>query len=190
MKKIGIITNIKFSELSKNFHKTDIIKFVNNVYNNFITQGKLLKSEIILISTGNPWIEHVPISLFLLNEQNKDELDNKYAGLELCVPTCINYKTKKFLNTHEGRKLNEIHENYKLISNIDTLEELSKNIQPNKSNKTNKKTFIKRGFKQAKTMMINNCDIILVFGFDNLPDTELWNKITCDKYYYSMSSFL
>lgn len=176
MVKIGIITPILIHELDKYLNNTKVLEYVEKVYNEFIEKNKLKKSEIILVSNGYPWINHVPVSIFLKNEDSEG-----YAGIELCMPTEVNSKQKEFLNTHEGRVLNVLFRKYKEITNIDGLENLSRIVQARKSNK---KSIIKRGYKQANTMMVRNCDYVLVFGFSETPESELWNKILCHKEYY------
>ena len=103
------------------------------------------------------------------------------------MPTKINHKTQNFLNTHEGRSLNELHNKYKEISSIDSLNNLSRIVQ---AQKTNKKSIIKRGFKQANTLMVHNCNYVLVFGLSDFPDVEIWNKILCEKEYYTLKMSL
>lgn len=185
MVKIGILTTIPYTQLSKNFDNSQFLEYVQNVYNDFINKHNFKKSDIILISNGYPWIDHLPVSLFLSNyDKNKvnlNDANDEYAGIELCMPTKINHKTQNFLNTHEGRSLNELHNKYKEISSIDSLNNLSRIVQAQKSNK---KSIIKRGFKQANTLMVRNCDYVLVFGLSDSPDIETWNKILCEKEYF------
>lgn len=197
MVKIGIITTISYDQLSKNFDNSKILEYVESVFNDFTNKHNFKKSDIILISNGYPWIDHVPVSLFLSSEdknknKNKNEDVNnnntvdEYVGIELCMPTEINHKTQNFLNTHEGRSLNNLHNKYKEISGVDSLNNLSRIVQAKKSNK---KSIIKRGFKQANTVMVRNCDYVLVFGLPEMADSEIWNKILCEKEYYSIKSF-
>lgn len=186
MVKIGIIGLIPYSELVKYFTNTKVLEYVESVYGEFIKKQDFKKSDIILVSNGYPWIYHVPVSLFLANSENikNGGLEDEYAGIELCMPIDVNPKTKQFLNTHEGRTLNEVHGKYKEISSIDSLENLARIVQAKKSNK---KSIIKRGFKQANTLMVRNCDHILVFGLSETPKGDLWDKILCAKEYYNIS---
>lgn len=199
MVKIGIITTIPYFQLSKNFDNSKIIEYVETVFNDFTNKYNFKKSDIILVSNGYPWIDHVLVNLFLLNEDknknksedinnnNNNNSNDEYVGIELCMPTEINHKTQNFLNTHEGRSLNELHNKYKEISGIDSLNNLSRIVQAKKSNK---KSIIKRGFKQANTVMVRNCDYVLVFGLSEIPDSEIWNKILCEKEYYTIKMIL
>lgn len=195
MVKIGIVALIPYGEITKYFANVKILEYVENTYNSFIEGHKFKKSDIILVSNGYPWINHVPVTLFLVNsekikdvslEKEDKELD-EYAGIELCMPTEVNSKTKSFLNTHEGRTLNLTHGKYKEVSEIDSLDNLARIVQAQKSNK---KSIIKRGFKQANTMMVRNCDHILVFGLTAEPEGEFWDKILCEKEYYDITNLI
>lgn len=177
MVKIGIITPISIHDLTKHLNNIAVFEYVEQVYKDFIEKNNFKKSDITLVSNGYPWINHIPVSIFLKDEE--------YAGIELCMPTEINSKEKQFLNTHEGRVLNELHKKYKDISNIDSLDNLSRIVQ---ARKPNKKQIIKRGYKQANTLMVRNCDYVLVFGFSDIPEGELWNKILCNKEYFMLKN--
>lgn len=178
--KLGIMTSLMHYEISKYF-EYNILKEIEEIVHNFINEHKLNKKDIILISNGYPWINHLPITLYLN--------DNEYGGIELYTPSDINHKTKTFVNTHEGRFLTDIHLKYKNISNIDTLNDFTNLIYPKKNNQ---KIIIKRGYKQSNTNMVRNCDYILYFGLDdiNMENDILWNKIKCDKKYYNISGLL
>ncbi len=188
MVKIGIIGLVPYSEITKYFANVNVLEFVEDIYNKFIEKHNFKKSDIILVSNGYPWISHIPVSLFLANDENikNGSLEDEYAGIELCMPTEHSAKTKLFLNTHEGRNLSEIHKKYKEVSKIDSLDELSRIVQAQKSNK---KSIIKRGFKQANTMMVRNCDYVLVFGLCETPEGEIWDKILCGREYYDIQVF-
>ena len=158
---------------------TKVIEYVEKVYSEFIEKNSFKKSDITLVSNGYPWINHIPVSLFLQSE----ELDG-YAGIELCMPTEISPKEHKFLNTHEGRVLNELFLKYKQVSEIDGLDNLARVIQ---ARKPNKKQIIKRGYTQANTLMVRNCNHVLFFGLTEIPEGELWEKILCNKLYFHIS---
>jgi hypothetical protein len=188
MVKIGIITTIPYMDYEKKFDNIKILEYVEKTYNEYIEKLNFKKSDIVLVSNGYPWINHLPISIFLNNEENV-EINEKYSGIELCMPSDINNKTEQFVNTHEGRSLNNLHSKYKEKTLIDTLKDLSK-ISKEKEKQKNKKIKIKRGFKQANTFMVRNCDCILVFGILEKPEEyELWNKIMCNKQYYNIKDF-
>jgi hypothetical protein len=179
MVKIGIITPILIHDLPKYFTNLTVLEFAEKIFNEFIEKNNFKKTDITLVTNGYPWINHLPVSLFL----NDDGMEG-FAGIELCMPTEVSAKEKKFLNTHEGRVLNNLHEKFTEISNINGLENLARIVQARKSNK---KSIIKRGYKQANTMMVRNCDHVLVFGLTDAPECELWDKILCNKEYYKLS---
>ena len=176
MNKIGVVSDILVHDFPKYFNNTKILESIERIYNDFIEKNNFKKSEITLVSNGYPWINHLPVTLFLKNEENES-----YAGIELCIPTEINFKERHFLNTHEGRTLNELHKKYKECTTIDSLDDLSRIVQ---AKKPNKKSIIKRGYKQANTMMVRNCNYVLVFGLTEKPESELWEKILCQKEYF------
>lgn len=177
MVKIGIITPILIHDLTKHLNNTSILEYVEQTYNNFIEKNNFKKSDITLVSNGYPWINHIPVTLFLQTDD--------YAGIELCMPTEINPKERKFLNTHEGRVLNNLFGIWKGTTSIDGLDNLARIV---KARKPNKKQIIKRGYKQANTMMVRNCDYVLYFDFGETPSGELWDKILCNKEYFSIGT--
>lgn len=179
MVKIGIITPILIHDLPKYMNNIKILTHVEQLYNDFIEKNAFNKSDIVLVSNGYPWINHVPVSIFLNSNDSAD-----YAGIELCMPTEINSKEHKFLNTHEGRVLNDLFLKYKDISGLDGLDNMARIIQ---ARKPNKKQIVKRGYKQANTMMVRNCDHVLFFGLTENPEGELWNKILCNKVYFDIN---
>jgi hypothetical protein len=180
MIRIGIITTILIHDLWKYISNIEIINYVEKILLEYIENNNLKYEEITLISNGYPWIEHIPVNLYLKNENTP----NSFGNIELYMPTGINSKEEQFLNTHEGRVLNSLHNKYKSITNIDSLENLTKIT---KYTKPQKKIIIKRGYKQANTLMVRNCDYVLVFGLTETPQEELWNKILCKKAYYKLS---
>jgi hypothetical protein len=127
------------------------------------------KNKIILVSGGSAWMDHVAIQLFI---------QGGYGGLELYLPSEFNVKSKKYKNTHEGRKLNELHSACQNKTGLSIFEELTYANQKN----TNIKIVIKRGFIQRNTLIAKNCDHLLSFTFDkNQPSgggtLDTWNKV-------------
>lgn len=182
MVKIGIICTIPNHLIEKYLNNKEIKQKAKTIYEDFIKNKNFNKSDIILVGNGHPWISHLPIEMYMSETNNQDS--EKYSGLELYMCTGINIKSKIFMNTHEGRTLNIIHEKYKLFSNVDSLEQLT---FISKEKITNKKIVIKRGFKQANTLMVRNCDYVLVFGLDENTDSEFLNKIHCNKQYFVLN---
>lgn len=109
-------------------------------------------SEIILVSGGSAWADHVAIQLFLTKE---------FAGLELYLPSKFDFKQKKYVNTHEGRTLNTLHQECAEKTQINILEEIARAVTTKGA-----KIVIKRGFTQRNTLIAQNCDHLLAFTFN------------------------
>uniref|UniRef100_A0A6C0LTY4 Uncharacterized protein n=1 Tax=viral metagenome TaxID=1070528 RepID=A0A6C0LTY4_9ZZZZ len=123
--------------------------------------------EIILVSGGSPWIDHVAIQLFLTD---------KFAGLQLYLPSKFDVKKNHYVNTHEGRKLNELHNIFSKKIDINSLFELTRAILQTKNIE------IKRGFLQRNNLIAKNCDHLLVFTFEDKYPTKgdiahTWKKV-------------
>src|ERR1700733_10146311 len=100
--------------------------------------------EIILVSGGSPWIDHVAIQLYL--------------------PSKFDVKKNHYVNTHEGRKLNELHNIFSKKIDINSLFELT------------------RAILQTKNIIAKNCDHLLVFTFEDKYPTKgdiahTWKKV-------------
>ena len=178
MIKIGIVCLIPNTQIFNYFFDNTLIEKVKGIYEDFLIKNNFDKQNITLVGNGHPWINHLPVQLYL------DSEEKVYAGIELYMCTGINIKSKIFMNTHEGRTLNIVHEKCKNINNLDSLEQLT---LITKEKFPNKKIQIKRGFKQANTLMVRNCSHVLVFGLEAEPTNELWNKILCDKEYFCLA---
>ena len=137
MVKIGIITPILIHDLSKYMNNTIVLKYVEQIFNAFIKKTGFKNSDIILVSNGYPWINHILVNQFL-----QTDISDEYAGIELYMPNEISPKERKFLNTHEGRVLNDLFLKYKNISGIDGLDNLTRIVE---ARKPNKKQIVKRG---------------------------------------------
>lgn len=126
-------------------------------------------SEIILVSGGSAWADHVAVQLYLTGE---------FAGIELYLPSRFDIKQKKYINTHEGRKLNSLHAECQEKTGVNVFEELTKTV----SRKAVKVT-IQRGFLARNTLISKNCDYLVAFTFN--PDSpqkggtfDTWKKTT------------
>lgn len=115
--------------------------------------------KIILCSGGSAWAEHVAIRLYS---------SKKFGGLELYLATEFNKKRKKYKNTHEGRLMNMLHEKYREITGIDSLDELCSVISSPKV-----KIMVKRGFKQRNSLITQNSDHLIVHLFSKDTDSEI-----------------
>jgi len=124
--------------------------------------------NIILVSGGSAWADHVAVQLYLTWE---------FAGLELYLPSKFDIKQKKYVNTHEGRTLNALHQECKDKTGVDVLDELMRAI----NGKDRAKVTIQRGFLQRNTLIAKNSDHLIAFTFS--PDTpteggtfDTWKK--------------
>lgn len=124
------------------------------------------KTELItLISGGSSWADHVAIQLFL---------EYQFSGLQLYLPSDFNINEKRYINTHEGRTLNALHQECKEKTGIDTLNELS--VIMDKASIT-----VQRGFIKRNTLIARKCDYLIAFTFnDNVCEgvtLDTWNKV-------------
>lgn len=130
---------------------------------------KVEPKNIILVSGGSAWCDHTAIKLYL---------ENKYAGLDLYLVSKFNHKNKCYVNTHEGRKLNQLHLECQEKTNCDVLFELARAVT-----KKNTKIIIQRAFKPRNTLISKNCDYLMVFNFsDTIGGDKLntWNLVKHD----------
>lgn len=128
-------------------------------------------ADVILVSGGSAWMDHVAINLFL---------GGGFGGLHLYLPSEFNHKQKKFNNTHEGRTLNELHTEFSFKTKINSLEDLCKVVT--RGPKYGIKIHIKRGFLQRNTLVAQNCDHLLAFSFaSNESSIAGGTKNTWDK---------
>lgn len=134
---------------------------------------EVLKTEpcnIILVSGGSAWADHVAVQLYLDKEKN-------FGGLELYLPSKFDLKYNHYVNTHEGRLLNKLHKQCQEKTGIDVLLELGKVLH-----RPGVKVVIQRGFFPRNTLIAKNCDHLLAFTFDKEKPTgggtlDTWNKV-------------
>lgn len=108
-------------------------------------------NEIILVSGGSAWVDHVAIQLYL---------EEKFAGLELYLPANFDTKNKKYESTHEGLILNKLHNDCALKTNVDVFKELCEVVAD-----PDVKIIIKKGFFQRNTLISQNNDHLIAFTF-------------------------
>lgn len=130
---------------------------------------KTVPKNIILVSGGSAWADHVAVQLYLTD---------MFAGLELYLPSKFDHKQKKYVNTHEGRTLNMLHSQCEKKTGFKVFDELTRAVL-----KKNTKITIKRGFKQRNTLVAKNCDYLIAYTFGkDLPKPggtlHTWNKVT------------
>jgi|SRR5579872_589841 len=142
--------------------KENVITYISNVINR-PTQ------DIILVSGGSAWADHVAVQLFR---------EGGFGGLELYLPSEFNTKSHIFKNTHEGRELNKIHQHCQDKTGLPIFEELTSV----NSKKNGVKIVIQRGFKPRNTLVARGCDHLIAFTFDLSVPTkggtlDTWNKV-------------
>lgn len=126
---------------------------------------KTTTDNIILISGGSAWADHVAVQLYL---------SHNFAGLELYLPTDFDVENKKYANTYEGTMLNLLHSQCKEKINIDVLNELAEAIP-----KRTTTVVIKRGFLQRNSLVSKKCDHLICFVFSHIisgGSNDTWKK--------------
>ena len=159
-------------------------EFMTRMIISYINKLGIDPYDIILVSGGSAWAQHIVIELYL---------NNSFGGLNLYLPSTFDTKQKKFVNTHEGRLLNGLHAEFKnKIPYIDSLNDLTNII--NSGFKSGIRVEVKRGFKQRNTLMTHECDHLLAFVFDvdsdsiNTDVENIWTKVKCiNKIKYDLS---
>jgi hypothetical protein len=169
MIQLGIIgTTGRYDNDKKRLEKKHLTWILHQV-EDYIENILLIdKKNIILISGGAAWTDHVAIQLYL---------SNQYAGLKLYLPSKFDVKHQQYINTHEGRLLNALHLECQEKTGICTFKELAKAIHG--KNKVN--IIIKHGFFPRNTLMAKNCDHLLVFTFNHNGPVDrdvldIWKK--------------
>lgn len=129
--------------------------------------------KVVLVSGGSAWAEHIAVQLYLTKE---------FAGLDLFLVSEFSVKQKKYVNTHEGRTLNQLLIECQDKTGIDVFSELAKSID----GKNKAKITIQRAFKPRNTLIAKNCDFLIAFTFglqENVKGgaIDLWEKVSSDK---------
>ena len=142
-----------------NWMKCCVRQYINDIL-------KKKTNEIILVSGGSAWVDHVAVQLFLTGE---------FGGLELYLPSEFDIKLKKYVNTHEGITLNSLHAECQEKTGINVFVELARAI----NNETTKVT-IQKGFLTRNTLIAKNCDHLIAFTFNSNALTggtfDTWKK--------------
>jgi hypothetical protein len=158
----------------------------NKVYDFIENVMKTATENVILVSGGSAWADHIAVQLYLTK---------KFAGLELYLPSEFNPKKKIFKNTHEGRRLNFLHEQCQTKTLMPVLDELARVVMSSiKSSKSKVKIIVKRGFKQRNTLIACNNDFLIAFTFSSTDQpidggtADTWQKTGHNnKFHYSLS---
>lgn len=136
--------------------------------------------NIILVSGGSAWVDHVAVQLFLTKE---------FAGLELYLPSRYDAKHQRYINTHEGRTLNALHKQCQEKTNNPIFQQLASAVTSKKCTIT-----IQRGFLPRNTLIAKNNDHLIAFTFSQAKTPleggtlDTWNKTKHEnKIHFSLS---
>ena len=176
MIRLAIIGSSGKNPLDLEKYSIDHFTFMTETINSYIKntiQTEL--SNIILVSNGSAWADHVAVQLYLTRQ---------YGGLELYLASKFDLKHSRYVNTHEGRSLNKLHQQCQEKTQINVLGELAK-VQY----RPNVKITVKRGFVARNTLVAHNCDHIITFTFsetvlDNIIVHTL-NKVKHNNKYHA-----
>lgn len=135
--------------------------------------------NIILVSGGSAWADHVAVKLYLTG---------RFAGLHLYLPSEFNHKTKLYKNTHEGRRLNELHQICSATTGYDTLNEIFLATY----GKDKAKVTVQRGFGPRNTLIAKGSDHLIAFTFNDaeIPKEggtmDTWKKFNGDACHFNL----
>lgn len=124
--------------------------------------------KVILVSGGSAWADHIAVQLYLTKE---------FAGLELYLPSRYDAKNQRYINTHEGRKLNLLHKQCQEKTGMPVFQQLASAVTSK-----NCKITIQRGFLPRNTLVARNNNYLIAFTFSstNTPSEggtlDTWNK--------------
>lgn len=141
---------------------------VNNVKFYIREVLKISPEQIILVSGGSAWADHIAVQLYLGKE---------FAGIELYLPSRFDAKHQRYINTHEGRKLNALHKQCQEKTDYPVFQELASTVSSKKC-----KVTIQRGFLPRNTLVARNCDYLIAFTFsktdtpENGGTLDTWSK--------------
>lgn len=172
MIKLGIVGTSGRNPLDKKKLVKEHMEYMaENVYCYIEHVIKTKPNNIILVSGGSAWADHIAVQLYLTGE---------FAGLELYLPSRFDPKQKKYINTHEGRTLNQLHAECKEKTGIDVFEDLTRAVT-----KKATKIVIQRGFLPRNTLIAKNSDHLITFTFSPNDPVEggtfdTWKKTKHD----------
>ncbi len=186
MQRLGIIGTAGRDYIQLGILTADHMHFMADKIYEYVEKVMNTTTEnVILVSGGSAWADHVAVQLYLTK---------KFAGLELYLPSEFDHKKKKFKNTHEGRTLNNLHEQCQVKTQMPVLDELARVVSSSKASANSKvKIIIKRGFKQRNTLISQNNDHLVAFTFSTSDEpnsggtADTWLKTKHDnKKHYSL----
>lgn len=194
--KISIIGTAGRNEDSNKMSKVLFTTVMNHVKHFIINILHLNFNNIILVSGGSAWIDHVAVRLYLENIFSDD--NNKFAGLQLHLPCPIikDINTNKYIfspNSTAGTMLNSLHSNFcnKMGSNFHSIEDIISVQALNAVIISNYNGFLDRNKAVSKSEYI----IAYTFNNSNIPK-EGGTKHTWDlsksnhKYHFSLYNIM
>jgi hypothetical protein len=145
------------------------------------------KSNVVLVTGGSPWSDHVAVNLWL---NHRDE----FAGLTLHLPCQFDSKSKQFDPDDDcGAYLNTLHKQFsaKMGSSFDSFDELARIAELGATF-----DYQGRGFSE-RNRLVSECDYLIAFTWSD-TDTpkqggtlETWNFSPCrNKVHITLGSLL
>lgn len=123
--------------------------------------------DIILVSGGSSWCDHIAVRL---------AMENDFKGLELYLPCDVDSLTGSFIKSREACILNDLHARFNKVTGIDSPADFM-NVLLNR----NTKIVVEKGFLNRNKLIANNCDYLIAFTTDSQFPTsggtrDTWNK--------------
>ena len=140
-------------------------------------------SQVILVSGGSAWADHVAVRLFL------DRIE-EWGGLQLFLPCRFSPDTKQFDSTACGKSLNRYHEQQSSKMNRCSRQDLAAAIALGAQVET-----IRKGFKGRNTAVANQADYMIALTFSSSADApdhnsrgtlDTWSKCHGVKKHFSL----
>jgi hypothetical protein len=153
-----------------------------------IADTKMSNNQIVLVSGGSSWADHVAVVLFL-----EDAATDPFGGLTLFLPTP--FKSGAFLDTghrdwqsNPGRTLNNYHTAFGKIIKRDTLKDIRCAEALGAS-----LICSARGFHARNTQIAQNCDRLFAFTWAKGAEPpndggtrDTWDKCKAEKRHISL----
>ncbi|RUP48730.1 hypothetical protein BC936DRAFT_144084 [Jimgerdemannia flammicorona] len=137
-------------------------------------QLKLEWEQVVLVSGGAAWSDHVAVQLFLLHD----------CGLTLFLPCAWDNKTPKFVDTgvtnwrsNPGRSANHYHQKFKLATGYEPLKDIQAAVYNGAIVDASH-----HGFHARNTAIARNSDVLIAFSWStgNAPTEggtfDTWRK--------------
>lgn len=138
---------------------------------------KMDNSNVILVSGGSAWSDHVAVRLFL---------EGGFGGLELYLPARFNVKNKKYINSFYGRTLNQLHAKCQEKTGMDVFTDLAR-----VNSKKDVRITLGTSFTARNTLIARNCDHMIAFTFREGDPTRggtanTWSKMQGEKIHFNL----